>query len=77
MGVDADYIEPGQPGSDQTIPYTVVPDDMDENGLPYGAWCKCGECGYVSRSTFLFDFFGTAGEKLRCQICQYAEAFNA
>ena len=69
---DIDYIEPGQLGSNQSVPYTVAPDDMHENGLPYGAWCKCGKCGHVDRSTFAFDYYGSAGEVLKCERCAQA-----
>jgi len=42
---------------------------MDDDGLPYGAWCKCSTCGWVGRSTAAFDYYGVAGYLLRCEHC--------
>lgn len=51
-------------------PYLVAPDDWEEDGVPYGAFCKCEQCNLVERSTVGFDFFAdNAGDPFRCQTC--------
>ena len=51
-------------------PYLVAPNDFDKNGVPYGAFCKCGSCNLVERSTIAFDFYADkAGDKFRCETC--------
>ena len=52
-------------------PYTHAPEDWHENGVPYGAFCKCHECGYVGRSTIIFDYYAkNAGGPLCCETCR-------
>lgn len=51
-------------------PYLVAPDDWHENGLPYGAYCRCWKCGFIARSTFGFDYYANGvGDKLECESC--------
>ncbi len=64
-----DQIAVGEIGCDGAPPRQVAPDDMETNGLPYGAWCKCHVCGLVGRSTIVFDFYGQNGEQLKCENC--------
>jgi hypothetical protein len=52
-------------------PYTHAPADWGENGLPYGAFCLCADCGYVGTSTMTFDYRAEgAGQKLVCDQCK-------
>ena len=52
-------------------PYITSPADWEDNGLPYGAWCKCSKCGLIRRSTVLFDFYAKGAFKpLTCEICE-------
>lgn len=52
-------------------PYTNAPADWKENGLPYGAWCKCHKCGYVGRSTVSFDYRAQGPRAaLTCDACE-------
>jgi hypothetical protein len=54
----------------QEYPHTIAPKDWNENGVTYGAWCKCSRCGLVGRSTITFDFYADSpGEKLVCESC--------
>lgn len=64
-----DPIPPGALGSAPATAFEVAPYYMDEDGIPYGAWCKCSTCGWVGRSTNVFDYYGAAGEPLRCEHC--------
>lgn len=38
-------------------PYVRVPPDFSEDGLPWGAFCRCSRCGFVERSTNIFDYY--------------------
>jgi hypothetical protein len=49
-------------------PYLRVPAGFSEDGLPYGAFCKCARCGTVARSTNAFDYYAKDGELL-CGAC--------
>ncbi len=52
-------------------PYTNAPDDFDENGIPYGAFCKCVKCEYVGRSSNSFDYYADdPGGELTCESCK-------
>lgn len=63
----------GREGTEE-VPYTKAPEDWKENGVPYGAYCKCDRCGLVERSTLVFDFYAKrAGDKLRCEDCNINE----
>lgn len=66
---DWDPIPEGQPGSSKSNAYIIVPPDFTENGVPYGAWCRCGACSLVFRSTFAFDCHGKPGEPMKCERC--------
>jgi hypothetical protein len=53
-------------------PYLVARENWP--GLPYGAWCRCGECGNLGRSTLGFDFYAKEpGDKLQCETCMWRE----
>jgi len=53
-------------------PHLVAPSDWDENGVAYGAFCKCRKCGLVERSTMIFDFYANEpGDPLLCETCNY------
>lgn len=62
-------------GSRRDAPFVNAPPDFDENGLPYGAWCLCHQCSMTGRSTFVFDFYGGAGEPLKCERCVMNDHF--
>lgn len=64
-----DFIADGELGCDRAHPNLIAPDCMSMSGLPYGAWCKCYLCGLIGRSTYAFDFYGSAGEELKCENC--------
>ena len=49
-------------------PYRRLPEDFGEDGLPWGAWCQCAQCGLVARSTGTFDFYNHHGD-LVCGKC--------
>lgn len=49
-------------------PYRQVPPEFGKDGLPWGAYCQCSRCGYVGRSTGLFDYYNDDGE-LVCGEC--------
>ena len=52
-------------------PYLVAPADWKENGLPYAAYCQCSRCGYLSQSSFTFDFYADLpGDPLVCEGCE-------
>jgi len=58
-------------------PYVHAPDDWFENGVPYGAFCKCSKCGYVGTSTVLFDYYANnPGELLICEYCQFSTSYE-
>ena len=53
-------------------PYLIAPADFIEVGVPYGAFCKCGRCGIVERSTISFDFYTKEnGESFSCETCEF------
>lgn len=55
-------------------PHTVAPPDWKENGLPYGAWCRCARCGHLGPSMMTFDFYAdNPGDPLVCERCKQAE----
>lgn len=57
-------------------PYTVAPEDWHENGVPYGAFCKCHQCGYIGRSTIAFDYHaGEPRNPLVCDQCLGASTY--
>ncbi len=66
-----DPIPEGFLGSSPKVPYVVSPEEFGEYGLPYGAWCRCGRCGWVGRSTNAFDYYGPdgVGTPLVCENC--------
>lgn len=67
---DFDLIPAGQLGATQLTPYICAPADWKKNGVPYGAWCRCCECGVIGRSTLAFDFYAIApGDALTCETC--------
>lgn len=50
--------------------HEVAPEDWNENGVEYGAFCKCCKCGRVAPSTFMFDFYAKEpGHFLECELC--------
>ena len=49
-------------------PYLRTPPDFGAGGLPWGAYCKCAECGYIGRSTGNFDYYNVDGV-LVCGAC--------
>jgi len=51
-------------------PYRRPPPRFGIEGLPYGAFCRCGSCGHEARSTAAFDFYAD-GEQLVCEHCLY------
>jgi len=69
LGEHAEGFDPIEPGQHGTLdrPFLLAPPD---NALPYGAWCQCGKCGKLGRSTIAFDFYGSEGEPLRCERCE-------
>ena len=70
--MSVDYIPPGELGSSRENPYLAAPLRWEEDGLPYGAWCKCWVCGDVGRSTLSFDFHAAkTGDPLRCEACNF------
>lgn len=55
----------------QELPYVRAPEDWDENGVPYGAFCQCSKCGYRGTSTVSFDYHANKpGDKLVCSQCE-------
>ncbi len=55
-------------------PITLWPAD---GHIPYGAYCKCGKCGIVARSTFTFDFYNRGeGEPMLCENCNHDTAID-
>lgn len=62
---------------EKETPYTTAPDDWYENGVPYGAFCKCAKCGYVGTSTVTFDYFAVdgVGSDLCCDACRGVSAY--
>ena len=55
----------------QSNPFTHAPSDWHEEGVPYGAFCKCCKCGYVGTSTVSFDYRAkSVGDALECDQCQ-------
>lgn len=68
---DVDPVPVDGPGTFSN-PFVVAPPDWSENGLPYGAWCRCVTCGQKGRSTVAFDFYAKVpGEVLVCETCQF------
>lgn len=56
---------------DKANPFTHAPADWDENGVPYGAFCKCSNCGLLHRSTVAFDCYAdNPGDPLTCESCK-------
>lgn len=53
-------------------PHVIAPDDWEDNGLEYGAFCRCSECGLIARSTVLFDYYTLdgPGSPLACETCR-------
>jgi len=49
-------------------PYRKVPPEFSEDGIPWGAFCCCAKCGFVARSTNIFDYYDDDGE-LTCGGC--------
>lgn len=61
---------------DEERPYTHAPPDWNENGVPYGAFCKCHLCGYVGTSTVMFDYSAKSpGDPLRCNNCDHIATY--
>lgn len=59
-------------------PYLIAPPDWHENGLPYGAYCKCARCGQIHRSTVMFDYHANEpGDPLICETCEIGTPFKA
>lgn len=59
-------------------PYTIAPPRFVEDGLPYGAYCRCGKCGYVGRSTLVFDYHAeNNGDSLHCETCNLGQSMYA
>ena len=55
----------------ESNPFTHAPEDWAENGVPYGAFCKCSKCGYVGTSTSAFDYYAKGpGAALACELCK-------
>lgn len=51
-------------------PFTHAPEDWDDNGIPYGAFCLCSRCAYVGTSTVSFDYRAAGpGDALHCDQC--------
>lgn len=51
-------------------PFIIAPPSWEDDGLPYGAFCKCSRCGYVGTSTVSFDYRAEGpGESLTCDAC--------
>jgi hypothetical protein len=56
--------------SNPHTPYLFAPSDWDENGISYGAWCRCVKCGYIGQSTVAYDFYADGpGEVFKCETC--------
>ena len=51
-------------------PYVNAPPDMNDDGMPWGAFCRCSKCGALGRSTVIFDFHGGPNEPLVCGACK-------
>lgn len=51
-------------------PYTHAPPGMGEDGMPWGAFCRCAKCGALGCSTNVFDFYGSSGALLVCGRCK-------
>ncbi len=49
-------------------PHKVMPPAPER--IPYGEFCVCVICGYINRSTMIFDYYGTVDELLKCETCQ-------
>ena len=46
-------------------PFLTMPEK-----IPYGAFCKCIQCGFVARSTIAFDYYAKKdGDPLKCESC--------
>ena len=59
-------------------PYQFAPENFLEDGLPYGAFCKCGLCDRIARSTVTFDYYANKdGEALRCETCTLGVPYEA
>jgi hypothetical protein len=70
-GEEYDPIPEGQPGSSKKSPFVVAPEDWEENGIQFGAWCLCEKCGLPGRRTYAFDFFAEGpGNPLSCEVCR-------
>ncbi len=55
----------------KTCPYETAPENWKEDGVPYASWCLCSKCGYVSQSTYVFDFYADKpGDPLVCEFCE-------
>lgn len=54
-------------------PYTHAPPKFSNEGVPWGAWCRCSRCGREGPSTNVFDFYATnqetPGSPLQCGVC--------
>lgn len=57
------------PAKEAHHPIELAPADFETSGVPYGAWCKCSECGFIGQSTFTFDFYGKNNGPLKCEAC--------
>jgi hypothetical protein len=54
----------------QENPWKITPDDWLENGVPWGDYCECSQCGLVARSTNTFDYYADGpGMAMRCECC--------
>lgn len=59
-------------------PHIVAPDDFSENGIIYGAFCKCHRCGLIARSIVSFDYYPLNGDgsKFQCETCQFGTPYE-
>lgn len=67
-----------QPLGTPENPFVLAPAEWHTEGLPYGAFCKCKECGRVARSTTIFDFYAKKpGRPLTCETCKTGTSYES
>lgn len=59
-------------------PITHAPNDWAENGVEWGAYCRCYDCGLVTTSTMMFDYYADKpGDPLKCENCTLGPRFDS